>query len=137
MPDKITDDSIIKEVRDEIKKVGDSTKLNYEELQKSYDELKKLMSENEGKSDTLLTEKLKKYTDEITARQEMLDKKFAEDKVKIDSQIEEDKKSLSERLDGLEVTLKRTPKSQVSPENEELVKKAAKRICNTYNDCQR
>lgn len=107
---------VVEEVKAEIKKLGEGRKAdkeNYDELRKGVEALKEEVNASEGKFDALITDKVTKWSEDITTRQVNIDTKFA-------SAIEEEKK-LNKRCDDIEVALKRTPKAG-SADVENLVK---------------
>lgn len=83
-----------KAVLDEIKKLGDNSKANYESLRKNHEELKKLIDAKAD--DVLVKEKIDKLAEDITLRQQEMDKKFASAE-----------KGSHERIDQIEVAMKR------------------------------
>jgi len=86
---------LVEEVKEEIKKTG-SIKEGHEQLKKSFEEFK---AEVESKSnDYLSQEKLSKFATDITVRQEELDKL-----------IDQKDKDVQERMNQLEVAMKRSP----------------------------
>jgi HK97 family phage major capsid protein len=97
-----TNEDVVKAVKAEIKSFGENTKKNYDELKSNYEDLKKELKDSEKNSDTLIKEKVVKLTEDITTRQEDLDEKIAK------SELAE--KAVNDRIDQLEVALKRTPK---------------------------
>jgi HK97 family phage major capsid protein len=108
---KMTEPEVAKAVLQEIKTLGDNFEANYTELRKNHEELKHVVDENS--KDTLAFEKVQKLGEDITVRQQALDKKMIEDQ-----------KAYTQRIDAIEIALKR-PGKQVSPELEE---KSAKEI---------
>lgn len=100
---------IVDKVLSEIKSLKDNTTKNYEGLRNSYEEFKSLMEENS--KDYLTTERLEKFQVEILTRQEELDKSAAEMQEK-----------LHERIDNVEVALKRSPKGEEGPNDFEDAK---------------
>ena len=94
---------VVKAVIQEIKSFGDNINNNYEELRKNHEELKKVVDEQENDPDTLVEEKFQKLSQDIATRQEALDDKIAEDK-----------KKTQERIDGIEVAMKRVPRGDES-----------------------
>jgi HK97 family phage major capsid protein len=105
----MTEPEVAKAVIKEIKALGDNHKKNYEELRKNYEELKSTVDSNS--KDVLTTEKLKKFGEDITIRQQALDERFVK-------QQKED----TERLDQIEVALKR-PGNNIQT-NDALTKEA-------------
>lgn len=92
------DEEIIKEVMKEVKALGETSKANYETLNTNYEELKALVDENA--TDVLADEKIKKFTTDISVRQEEIDKKVAEAQEKTD-----------ERIDSIETMMQRLPRA--------------------------
>ena len=87
---------VLKAVEKEIKTIGNNVKKQYDELKTSYEELKKAVDKNS--EDCLDHEKIIKLAEDVSARQEVLDK-----------QALQTKKDIDERLDSIEVALKRLP----------------------------
>lgn len=85
---------VVKGVVAEIKKLGDNVKQNYDTLRTNYEDLKKLVDSKSD--DVLVEERVKKYTTDISLRQEALDKKAIEAQTK-----------LNERIDQFEISMKR------------------------------
>lgn len=105
---------IASSVQEEVKKFGDNLKAISVENQKRYEELRSLMDENSD--DVLAKEQIEKFTQDISTRQEELDKKQAEAA-----------KSLHDRLDSMEVALKR-PTGDKGPDEDSVTKKQAKQF---------
>lgn len=105
---------VVKAVKDEIKKLGDNTKANYEELRKAHEALKKLVDEKGEAMDAGTKAQLTKLTEDITTRQDEIDKKNAADikaaqtviTTEVDKKLDE---YATKRIDALEVALKRLP----------------------------
>ena len=97
---------VVKAVQKEILAMGEgqaANKKSYDELRKSFDAFKSELEASEGKYDTLITEKITKFGEDLTTRQEDIDNKFvASEKAEAD---------LVKRCDDIEVALKRTPKA--------------------------
>ena len=91
---------VIKAVIEEIKGFGDNTTKNYEVLRKNYEELKDTVDAMAKDSDPLIEEKFQKFSEDISTRQQALD----EDITKKD-------KETQERIDSIEVAMKRLPQS--------------------------
>jgi len=79
------DEKLIKEIQDEIQKLGATSKENYEKLRKHYDELKESIDHNGDE------EKINKLVTDISLRQDAIDTK------------------VNQRIDSLEVAMQRLP----------------------------
>ncbi len=90
---------IVEAVKKEIESLGDNMTKNYDTLRTNYEELKHSLDEKV--TDVLLTEKIDKFSTDITVRQEEIDKQTAKQKTEI-----------NERMDKIEVVLKRTPRGE-------------------------
>jgi len=113
---------VVKAVKEEIKKLGEgyeASKANYIELRKSVEAFKGELEASDGKFDALVEEKLTKFGEDVTTRQEDIDSKF------VVAKEEEDK--INKRIDDVEVALKRTPKAD-SAEVEDLVEMEKKAV---------
>jgi len=105
---------VVKQVKEEIAAFGENIKGNYDELRKAHEALKLVVDQTEGKFDTLVEGKIVKLGEDITTRQADLDAKMA-------IRAEEEKK-LTERMDSIEVALKRTPNAVSVKQIEEAAK---------------
>jgi len=122
--DKVIEQSqnkeIIKGIFAEIDKYHDTHKKNFETLQKDYNELKHLYKELDVKGivDPLLQEQMSKFEEAIATRQGEIDTFFAQQK--------QDQKAVQERMDALELALKR-PKGcgDMSSEDFQKMEKAS------------
>jgi len=106
---------VVEAVQKEIKALGDNTKANYTELRQGFEALKDVVDQSKGKVDALITEQITKWSEDISTRQDELDKKATE-------QIAAEKKALTERMDAIEVALKRTAKSDPNATEEAIAK---------------
>jgi HK97 family phage major capsid protein len=123
-------EEIVKEVKDEITKLGDdykASKENYTELRKNHEKVKTLVDENVKKFDRLLNTQIEKLTTDIGVRQEDLTKKIDENEAKIKAE----KDALNKRIDDFEVAMKRQG-GIASPEEAAKLEKNARdfMICN-------
>jgi HK97 family phage major capsid protein len=92
---------VVQGVVEQLKKFGGAVKQNFEELHKNHEELKKLVDEKDaGVDDALIDERIVKYTEDITTRQQAIDQALAKQE-----------KDFTERVDQIEVALKRHPKA--------------------------
>ena len=91
---------------------------NYEELRKNHEELKKVV--DDIPKDTLVDEKHRKLIEDISARQLILDTNFG----KLGNDISELESKYTERMDNLEVAMKRPSLGNDSEVNIELLKEA-------------
>lgn len=96
------DENVVKEVSAEVKALGGNVKKIHKEMQKNYEELKAVV--DRSSDDTLDKEKIIKLSDDISVRQEALDKKMTEETT-----------SFTERMDAFEVALKRAPVGSGDP----------------------
>ena len=94
---KFSEPEVAAQVIKEIKTLGDNQKANYTELRKNYEDLKATLDAKGGTDQ----EKLAKLAEDISVRQESLDKKNIE--------IE---KAMHDRMDNIEVMMKRLPKGE-------------------------
>lgn len=117
---------VVKAVQDEVKKLGDNTKANFEELQKSYTELKHIVDtamKDDKKFEDLdaqTKEKLTKFGEEISTRQEELDKKV--DEAQAASKVIET--TLNSRMDEIDIAMQRVPKGMILPDQKEAAEMA-------------
>ena len=109
MPDKNDAPDVVKEVKEEIKKMGDgftAVKENYTKLQKNLEEFKAEVNANKdkvkGEFGAILEEKLVKLTEDITTRQEAIDE--------VKAATTEADKAAHKRMDEIEVAMKRVGK---------------------------
>jgi len=86
---------VFEKVSNEIKSYGEDTKKQYTELRKSHEELKSVV--NDLSDDGLQKERVAKFTEDIITRQTALDELI----------VKSDKES-TDRMDAIEVALKRT-----------------------------
>jgi HK97 family phage major capsid protein len=93
MPDTI-ENEVFEAVKKEVKEIGATSKKNFEDINKNYEEIKKLVDESEKNNDILITEKIKKFSEDLLTRQEAADKENAK---------------VHERMDELEVAMKNRP----------------------------
>lgn len=92
---------VVKQVLEEIHKFGDNVKNNYTELRKSHEQLRQSLDENQVKTDTLIEEKIAKISEDITVRQNEIDK------------------INSKRMDQIEVAMNRLPRGTEVEEKED------------------
>ncbi len=111
----LTEPEVAKAVLKEIKTFGDNTKKNYEELRKNHEQLKATMDEYLKTGDPLAMARVKKLSEDITIRQQDLDAKM----------VKQQKES-TERLDGIEVALKRPGRGGNFGADDEKVMQEAK-----------
>lgn len=112
MPDhnQIPEPEVVKAVQEEIRKLGDGIKAdreNYASLRTGFEELKAAVEKSDKHYDTLIVAQIKKWGEDITTRQNAIDAKAQEASVKLDA----DKKALMDRIDAMEVAMKRSPKA--------------------------
>ncbi len=105
---------VVKAVQAEIKKLGDNTKASYDELRKNYETLKSLIDEQGDSMDATVKAQAVKLTEDITTRQEALDKKIAETNEKVKTDLEAKFNSsvdelATKRIDAIETAMKRSP----------------------------
>lgn len=112
---KTTEPEVIKAVIGEIKTFGDNINKQYESLRSNYEELKKTVDEQEKNPDTLIEEKFQKLSQDIVTRQEALD-----------DVISKEKKETQDRIDSIEVAMKRTPRGGDSEAETKLIEDAKK-----------
>jgi len=93
---------VVKEVLKKIKALGDDSKSNFETLQKDYAETQRLMKEAEKNLDPLITEKISKFAEDITVRQQA---------------SEDHQKEVDARVDELDAAIQRTSKVMESGED--------------------
>jgi len=93
---------VVKEVLKKIKALGDDSKSNFETLQKDYEETQRLMKEAEKNLDPLITEKISKFAEDITVRQQA---------------SEDHQKEVDARVDELDAAIQRTSKVMESGED--------------------
>ncbi len=98
---------VVKMVLSEIDKNDDKHKKNYEEMNKELHTFKKLMEEKNVDVDPLIKEQVEKLGEAITARQSEIDTDYTDMKEKQKAQREEYESKLIQRVDGLELALKR------------------------------
>lgn len=110
---KTSEPEVIKAVIEEIKTFGSNIDKNYEGLRTNYEELKKTMDEQVTNPDTLIEEKFQKLSQDITVRQEALD-----------DHIAKEKKATQDRIDAIEVAMKRTPRGGDSEEEAKIISDA-------------
>ena len=91
---------VVAAVVKEIRKLGDNSKASYEELRKNFETLKEVVDRNKKDFDAQDKERITKLSEDITVRQDALDKK-----------AQESEKKAHERIDSIEVALKRLPKA--------------------------
>jgi len=91
---------VIKAVIEEIKSFGDNTTKNYDNLRKNYEQLKETVDAMAKDSDPLLEEKFQKFSEDISTRQ-----------LALDEDIVKKNKETQERIDSIEVAMKRLPQS--------------------------
>jgi HK97 family phage major capsid protein len=120
MPEDIKkpeDVQVIQQVLDQVKQLGDNTKKNRERLstdiKRNYEDLKSYVDENVNSSDVLVKERIEKLSTDITVKQEELDKK-----------LQEAEQKTTERIDELEVIMKRLPAASNGGSSEEIYKEA-------------
>jgi HK97 family phage major capsid protein len=110
---KLTEPEVAQAVVDEVNALGDNTKKIYESLRKDYEEIK--LTIDKYSEDTLEVEKFHKLGESITIKQQDLDKKFAEYE-----------KKNTERMDAIEVALKRPGRSSGIGADDDKIAKEAK-----------
>ena len=89
------DNEVVQEVKKAIDQLGATSKENYEELRKSHEDLKGIVGA-QGNKDPITQDHLTKLSDDITTRQDTMDKANA---------------AAQKRIDELETAMKRTPGS--------------------------
>ena len=92
---------LVKGIFKEIDQFNDDHKKNFEDLNRNFGELKDLIDQkmDSDKVDPLLQERIQKFADDISTRQQEMDNFFANSK--------EQEKELQERMDALETAFKR------------------------------
>ena len=100
------DQKVLADVIADVKKLGDGIPKRLDEIEKSYAQLKKSIDEQDVK-DPVIQAKVDKLSSDVSIRHEEMVKQFGENK-----------KALDDRLDLIEVTLKRKGGS-LSPEMEQ------------------
>ena len=106
MPDKTPGSEVTEEILKEIKSLGDNTEKNYAELNKSVHIIQDDVKRNEEGLKAIDTSKISKLAEDITLRQEALDKTNQENEAKLNT-----------RFDKLEVFLKKMPTGDVGTGN--------------------
>lgn len=106
----LTEPEVAKAVVEEINALGDNTKKIYEEMRKNYEELKHTV--DDIPKDTLAFEKYQKLGEDITIRQQALDKEYVKNR-----------EDFTKRMDSIEVALKR-PGRETEAANEKLAVEA-------------
>lgn len=99
---------VAEQVQKEIKAIGELSKKNYEELNKRVEEMHTLQ-DKQGTRDVVTKEHLTKLAEDVTLRQDAIDKAAA---------------VAAARVDKLEVAFKRTPMNDDSQSDEKLEKEA-------------
>ncbi len=106
---------VVKAVLAQVEKLGENTKANYDELRKNHESLKKLVDEKGTSMDAETKAQITKLSEDITVRQNAIDKKVAEAqatiKVDIDAKLTE---LATKRIDAIETAIKRLPKENPS-----------------------
>jgi HK97 family phage major capsid protein len=107
---------VVEDVKRELKTYNDNHLTNYKKLKDRYEELKEALKTQEKDKDALLEEKITKLSEDILTRQNAIDSDFAKK-----AKLEEETKSIHERIDDFEVAMKRLGKvsDEVSPEVKE------------------
>ena len=105
-----SENQVVQEVLDEVKKFGESSRKNYDELRKNYEELKHTLEEQAN--DPLAAEKINKLAEDISTRQKALEEQQAK------SQEE-----FNKRADAIETAMGRPGRSGTK-ESEELEREA-------------
>lgn len=104
---------VVAQVQAAIKKLGENTKANYEELRKNHETLKKLVDEKGGAMDAETKAQITKLSEDITVRQDAIDKKVAESQATITAMTTDIDKKFTDlatsRIDAIETALKRLP----------------------------
>jgi len=112
MPENTPGSEVTEEILKEIKDLGSNTEKNYEELSKSVHTIQDDVKRNEEGLKNIDTSKMAKLAEDITLRQEALDKVNQENEVKLNS-----------RFDKLEVFLKKMPTSLAGSESKSDLEK--------------
>lgn len=95
---------VVKAVQSEIKKLGDNHKKSYDELRRGVEELRHIIDDLQIKgkditeADALTKEKLTKFTEDLTTRQNAFDQ--------AEAQMKADVEKFNERMDMFEVRIK-------------------------------
>lgn len=101
---------VVKAVQAEIAKLGENTKANYDELRKAHDSLKKLVDEKGTSMDGETKAQITKLSEDVTVRQDAIDKKVAEAQTAIKAEIDTKMNEMAtKRIDAIETALKRLP----------------------------
>ncbi len=106
------DNEVVQKVKKAIEELGATSKANYDELNKKHEELKSVIKA-QGESDPITQDHLTKLADDVTTRQDSIDKEA---------------KAAQDRIDAIEVALKRSPQSG-GKEGESLHKEAKDFFC--------
>lgn len=104
-------DKIVADVSEEIKSIGENTKEQFEKVNRRYHELKDAIEHSTD--DCVSKEQIEKLSADLSTRQDALD-----------TQNVKDKEDLNDRLDSLEVSLKRLPSAN-SQDPEKMLKEAS------------
>lgn len=109
---------VVKAVVAEVNKLGDRVKTSYDELRRNHEEIKKTVDKLSGEVNALDKEKLQKLTEDVATRQDLLDKKLATD-------IADGTKAINDRIDQIEIAMKR-PGGEVSDAEKVVIIKDAR-----------
>lgn len=115
---KSPESGVIAAVTAEIQKLGDNSKANYEALRTSHEELKAEVTKAGNDMDVLAKEKIDKLAQEVSLRQDALDKKYSD-------QINVEKQALTQRLDALELSIRNSLKASPTTSDKEAKDMAA------------
>lgn len=105
---------VVKAVQAEIKKMGDNVKGNYDELRKAHEALKSIVDKSDGKFDAIVASHITKLTEDITTRQEEIDRKIAETNAEVKTGLETELDKLAtKRIDAVEAAMQRSPQGGI------------------------
>lgn len=112
---------VVKNVLKEIQSLGENYKKNYEELNRNFNELKNVVDKTSGNMNAIVEERIMKLTEDISTRQLALD--AANEEIK-----KQDKLIVgaNERIDQIEIAMKRTPYGASNKEVAEIDYKNAR-----------
>ena len=114
---------VVKQVQVEIAKLGENTKANYDELRKAHESLKKLVDEKGDSMDAETKGQITKLSEDITTRQDAIDKTIADTKTAITTDIDTKLTELAtKRIDAIETAIGRLPKENPSASAADMVK---------------
>lgn len=110
---QFSEPEVVQAVVDEIKSLGENTTKNYDVLRRNYEELKKTVDEQGKNPDTLVESKFQKLSQDITVRQEALD-----------DTMKKNAEQVQERMNAIEVAMKRSPRGEDKDGEQEFIKEA-------------